>query len=82
MAETKNNQSKDALRRELPPLDPERLYSRDAARPYLGGISNATFIRLQKTGRLQPVLLTPSPTGKKLYRGSNLIALRQAEIPN
>jgi len=66
----------------LAPLDPERLYSRDRARPYLGGIHNATMMRLEQAGLLVPIKLNPdAPTGKIHYRGSDLIELRKTSSP-
>ena len=63
----------------IAPIDPERLYSRAGARPYLGGIHNATMIRLERAGRLIPIKLNPhAATAKVHYRGSDLIKLRKS----
>jgi hypothetical protein len=61
----------------LEPIDPRALYSRRDASPYLGGISVATMIRMERAGTLKPVKPSRLRLGTTYYEGSNLIAVRR-----
>jgi hypothetical protein len=51
------------------------LYSREQAAEQLGGVSTDTVRRLERQGRLKPVRLTGSRTGKVFYRAEQVHAL-------
>jgi hypothetical protein len=51
----------------------EYLYSREQARPFLGGASIATLKRLEHAGVLQPIRRNKtSPTAQVFYTGANI----------
>ena len=56
------------------------LYSREATRQLLGGISIASLKRLEHNGELTPVRLNKrSPTAQVFYRRAQVMALAQVE---
>jgi hypothetical protein len=59
------------------------LYSREASRQLLGGISIASIKRLERNGELTPVRLNKrSPTAQVFYRRAQVLALAQVEPIN
>jgi hypothetical protein len=60
------------------PLELDQLlYSRAQVCHLLGGIHVATVIRLEQSGKLPPVKLTPADQGKTYYRRADVMALVQ-----
>jgi hypothetical protein len=56
------------------------LYSREATRQLLGGISIASIKRLELSGGLTPVRLNKrSPTAQVFYRRAQVLALAQVD---
>jgi len=51
------------------------LFTRKQVMRMLGGISYPTVIRLEQSGKLQPVKLKPGKTCKAFYRRADVMAL-------
>jgi hypothetical protein len=60
------------------PIDPDQLlFSRSQVCRLLGGVHVATVIRLEQSGKLPPVKLTPADQGRTYYRRADVMALAE-----
>jgi hypothetical protein len=60
------------------PIDLDQLlFSRSQVCRLLGGVHVATVIRLEQSGKLPPVKLTPADQGRTYYRRADVMALAE-----